>query len=176
MLLTQDSGSYEPLITFTFVVPGRSVESSFLTHLEWYSGLFARLKRLNFVYVGTGQSDFATAEVEFRRRVRTIPRNALRNLIRYFQLRELEDTKQYSKISLTDLDLIGQAKKIFAGDPFDSIYQRWKKNEIWDSEISQELNDHYGGKQVNFATFLLPQDPLHFEQNSWFYRPRSVTT
>ncbi len=50
-----------------------------------------------------------------------------------------------------------------------------RKNGIWDSEISQELNHHYGGKHVNFATFLLAQDPLHFEQNSWFYRPRSVT-
>ncbi len=42
-------------------------------------------------------------------------------------------------------------------------------------KISQEINDHYGGKHVNFATFLLAPDPLHFEQNSWFYRPRSVT-
>jgi len=154
---------------------GMAVLSSFVTHLEWYSGLFARLKRFNFVYVGTEQSHFPTAEAEFTKRVRTTPPNAIHKL-GYFQLRELEDTKQYSKISLTDLEFIGQAKKIFAGDPFDSIYQRWKKNEIWDSEISQELNDHYGGKQVNFATFLLPQDPLHFEQNSWFYRQRSVTT
>jgi len=175
MFLTQDSSSYEPLLTFTFVDPGRSVQSSFVTHLEWYSGLFARLQRFNFVYVGTAQSSLATAEVEFTKRVRTTPPNAIQRLIRYFQLRELEDTKQYSKIALTDLEFIGQAKKIFAGDPFDSIYHRWRKNEIWDSEISQELNDHYGGKQVNFATFLLPQDPLHFEQNSWFYRPRSVT-
>ncbi len=176
MFLTQDSSSYEPLLTFTFVDPGRSVQSSFVTHLEWYSGLFARLQRFNFVYVGTAQSSLATAEVEFTKRVRTTPPNAIQRLIRYFQLRELEDTKQYSKIALTDLEFIGQAKKIFAGDPFDSIYHRWRKNEIWDSEISQELNDHYGGKQVNFATFLLAQDPLHFEQNSWFYRPRSVTT
>ena len=42
-------------------------------------------------------------------------------------------------------------------------------------KISQEINDHCGGKQVNLATFLLAQDPLHFDQNSWFYRPRSVT-
>jgi hypothetical protein len=175
MLLTQDPDCHEPVVTFTFVDPVKSVRSSFLSHLDWYSGLFARLKRFNFVYVGTEQSNFATAEAEFTKRVRTTPPNAIQRLIRYFQLRELEDTKQYSKISLTDLDFIGQAKKTFAGEPFDSLYHRWRKNEIWDSEISQELNHHYGGKHVNFGTFLLAQDPLHFEQNSWFYRPRSVT-
>ena len=175
MFLAQDPDRYEPPATFNFVDPGTSVRSSFATNLGWYSGLFARLKRFNFVYVGTEQSNFATAEVEFTRRVRTSPPNAIQKLSRYFQLHELEDTKQYSKISLTDLDLIGQAKKIFAGDPFDSLYHRWRKNEIWDFEMSQDFNDHYGGKHVNFAKFLLAQNQLHFEQNSWFYRPRSVT-
>ena len=42
-------------------------------------------------------------------------------------------------------------------------------------KISQEINDHCGGKRVNFATFLLAQDPLRFEQNSLFYHLRSVT-
>jgi tetratricopeptide (TPR) repeat protein len=156
MFITQDPDRYAPLVTFNFVDPGTSLRSSFATHLEWYSGLFARLKRFNFVYVGTDQSHFPTAEAEFTKRVRTTPPNAIQRLIRYFQLRELEDTKQYSKISLTDLDLIGQAKKIFAGDPFDSIYHRWRKNEIWDLEISQELNDHYGGKARELR-HVLPQ-------------------
>ncbi len=176
MFLTQDPGCYKPAVTFTFVDPGRSLRSSFVTHLDWYSELFAPLKRFNFVYADTEQSNFPTVEAEFTKHVRTTPPNAIRKLIRYFQPRELQDTKQYSKTSLTNLDFIAQAKKIFVADPFESLYRRWRKNEIWDSEISQELNDHYGGKHVIFATFLLAQDPLHFDQNSWFYRPRSVTT
>ncbi len=175
MFPRQDPDRYELLVTFNFVDPGRSFRSSFVTHLEWYGGLFAHLKRFNFVYADTEQSNFPTAEAEFTKRVRTTPPNAIRKLIRYFQLRELEDTKQYSNIGLTDLDFIAQANKIFAGEPFKSLYHRWRKNQIWDSEISQELNDHYGGKHVNFAAFLFAQDPLHFDQNSWFYRPRSVT-
>src|SRR5712692_5701128 len=159
VFLTQDPDRYEPLVTFNFLDPGTSVRSPFPTHLEWYSGLFARLKLFNFVYVGAEQSNFATAEAELTKRVRTSPPNPIQKLIRYFQLRELEDTKQYSKISLTDLDFIAQAKKIFAGQPFDSLYHRWRKDEIGDSEISQELNHHYGGKHVNFDTFLLAQDP-----------------
>jgi len=159
VFLTQDPDRYEPLVTFNFLDPGTSVRSPFPTHLEWYSGLFARLKLFNFGYVGAEQSNFATAEAELTKRVRTSPPNPIQKLIRYFQLRELEDTKQYSKISLTDLDFIAQAKKIFAGQPFDSLYHRWRKDEIGDSEISQELNHHYGGKHVNFDTFLLAQDP-----------------
>ncbi len=42
-------------------------------------------------------------------------------------------------------------------------------------KISQGLNDHCRGKRVNFATFPLAKDPLHFEQSSWFYRPSSIT-
>jgi len=170
-----EGGSKRPLAGIIFG-SGMAVLSSFVTHLEWYSGLFARLNQFNFVCIGTEQRNFATAEAEFTKGVRTTPPNAIHKLIRHFQPRELEDTKQYSKIGLTDLEFIAQAQKTFAREPFDSLYHRWQKNEIWDSEISQELNDHYGGKHVNFATFLLAQPPLHFEHNSWFYRQRSVTT
>ncbi len=117
MFLAQDSGSYEPLVMFTFADPCAAVRSSFLTHLTWYSGLFARLRRFNFVYVGTEQSNFATAEAGFTKRAQTAPPNAIRKLIRYFQLRELGDTKHYSKIRLTDLDFIAQAKKILLETP-----------------------------------------------------------
>ncbi len=92
----------------------------------------------------------------------------MRYLVRYFQLRELEDTKQYSKIMRTDLDLIREATKTFIGEPFESLYQRWKKNEIWDAEIQQELDQHYGGKLAVFSAFLLPRSYAEFEQNSHF--------
>jgi len=59
--------------------------------------------------------------------------------------------------------------------PSTGSYDHWRKDEIWYSGISQELNDHDSGKHMNFATFLLARDPLHFHQNSWLYRPRSVT-
>ena len=47
---------------------------------------------------------------------------------------------------------------------------QWIDTDSEQHKISQELNDHCDGKHVHFAKFLLPQDPLHFEQNSWFYR------
>jgi len=168
MFLTSDEGSSKPVVTFTFVDPGHSTQRPFITHLDWYGTFFARLKRFHFVYVSPNRANFPKAETEFAKRVMTTPPNALRHVVRYFQLRELEDTKQYSKISLTDLDLIGQAKKIFAGEPFESVYQRWKKNEIWDAEIQQELDHHYGGKLAAFSTFLLPRSYAEFEQNSHF--------
>jgi hypothetical protein len=55
---------------------GMAVLSSFVTRLGWYSGLLARLNQFNFVYVGTEQRNFATAEAEFTKGVRTTPQNA----------------------------------------------------------------------------------------------------
>jgi hypothetical protein len=169
MFLTNDEGSSKPVVTFTFVDPGRLSQLPFITHLDWYGTFFARLKQFHFVYVSPDRANFPKAETEFKKRVMTTPPNAIRKLIRYFQLRELEDTKQYSKISLTDLDFIAQAKKIFAREPFESLYQRWKKNEIWDAEIQQELDQHYGGKLAAFSAFLLPRSYAEFEQNSHFF-------
>ena len=92
-----EGGSKRPLAGIIFG-SGMAVLSSFVTHLEWYSGLFARLNQFNFVCIGTEQRNFATAEAEFTKGVRTTPPNAIHKLIRHFQPRELEDTKQYSKI------------------------------------------------------------------------------
>src|SRR6266849_3284744 len=134
MFLTHDEGSSQPVVSFTFVDTGRLSQLPFITHLDWYGTFFARLKRFHFVYVSPNRANFPKAETEFAKRVMTTPPNALRHVVRYFQLRELEDTKQYSKITLADLDFIREATKTFVGEPFESLYQRWKKNEIWDAE------------------------------------------
>jgi hypothetical protein len=94
------SESSLPVVTFSFVDPGLLSLDSFETHLLAYASLFSALPKLRFLYIATRPTHIEAAQKLFlglvNRATNTDPGE---EILQYFHLRKLWETKQYGKLS-----------------------------------------------------------------------------
>ena len=51
------------------------------------------------------------------------------DLLKYFQLREAWELKQYEKVGSTELLFLNQARKKYTGARYDELYSDWKRGD-----------------------------------------------
>jgi hypothetical protein len=88
-------------------------------------------------------------------------------LARYFSLRAAWDAKRYATLSNGDIEYLNHAKQCFAGEPFESAYNKWQSGSLSEKQLVAEIENRTPRRQeIEFRTCLLPRDYSSFGQNS----------
>jgi hypothetical protein len=121
-----------PVVHFTYVDPGPYIGIvDFLNHLKLYARLFTRMEVIRLVYVYYVSSKWKQAQDLFHCFVRSgcrVDTNDL-DLVKYFQIREAWESKQYEKVGATELLFLGQAKKKYLRSRYEALYAQWKNGD-----------------------------------------------
>jgi hypothetical protein len=83
------------------------------------------------VYIYESSSKWKWAEHQFKDFVRSglQVRNNDLDLVKYFQLREAWELKQYERVGSTELLFLNHARKKYTGARYDELYSDWKKGD-----------------------------------------------
>jgi hypothetical protein len=121
-----------PVVHFTYVDPGPYTSIvDFLSHLRMYARLFAQMEVIRMVYIYYVSNKWKQAQDLFHCFVRSgckVDTNDL-DLVKYFQIREAWESKQYEKVGATELLFLGQAKKKYLGSKYEALYGQWKNGD-----------------------------------------------
>jgi hypothetical protein len=153
-----------PVVTFSFVDPGLLSLASFETHLLAYGSLFSALPALRFVYIATRSSHFESARKLFLTMMRRAPNtDPGEEVLRYFTLRKLWETKQYGKLNNDDMEFLNRATKRFDDAPTDIRYHQWILGRVTSEIVRAEFRDLAPKQKVSFGTELVDGQASLFE-------------
>jgi hypothetical protein len=121
-----------PVVHFTYVDPGPyTTIVDFLNHLRSYAALFARMDVIRMLYIHQVSNKWKQAQDLFHAFVRSgckLSADDL-DLVKYFQLREAWESKQYEKVGATELLFLSQARKKYAGARYEGLFCEWKNGD-----------------------------------------------
>ena len=161
--------SLPAVVTFSFVDPGLLSLDSFETHLLAYASLFSALPKVRFLYIGTRPTHMEAARKLFLGLVnRTPATDSGEEILRYFHLRKLWETKQYGKLSNDDMEFLNRAQKQFNDAPTDIRFYQWWERQVSSEMIRTEFRDLTPPREVQFDAELVDGQAALFEA-----RPRS---
>ena len=153
---------FSPVVTFSYVDPGVETLTGFVTHLVQYQPLFRELAEFRFVYVSGTRAHFEKATELFNSAVKIpLETDVAPDLIRYFRARSIWNSSEFRTVSKTDLLFFNEAKRRFAGDPFETLYKNWKAGRIAEAELRTQFPSKAPNRKVHFETYLVPKQP-HF--------------
>jgi hypothetical protein len=118
------------VVHFTFVSAGGSSRlDEFRTHLRRYRRLFRSLKEVRMVFIHQDSFHVPAAETCFRAalKVGEVPHIESAGLLRYFELRQAWDRKEYEKVGSKELVFLSQARKRYAGSRYETAYREWSE-------------------------------------------------
>jgi hypothetical protein len=162
------------VVHFTFVSAGGSSRlDEFRTHLRLYRGLFLRLKEVRMVFIHQDSFHVPAAETCFRAalKVGEEPHIESAGLLRYFELRQAWDRKEYEKVGSKELVFLSQARKKYAGSRYESAYQKWKEaarngNRTIEKPDANELRSEFLPYQIDVdpRTFMVTNTALTYDE------------
>ena len=131
-LFLSDISSSRPVVHFSYVDAGPSTARlDFVNHLRRYGPLFSRMPVIRMVYIYESSSKWKWAEQQFTNFVRSglEVRNSDLDLVKYFQLREAWELKQYERVGSTELLFLNHARKKYTGAQYNELYSDWKRGD-----------------------------------------------
>jgi hypothetical protein len=144
-----DSTVSSPVLTFSFVDPGRASIQAFATHLATYQPLFSQLNDFRLLYISNSTGNFAKAYACFSKRMRSsLSRRMPEELLHYFRLRKAWDEKKYALFSNDRIEELNDRARQFQGERFEALYSAWS------SEPSAELSETEPDRKVHFVPCL----------------------
>jgi|SRR2546429_953831 len=156
--------SSPPVITFSFVDPGLMTLASFETHLLAYGTLFAALPLLRFVYIATRSTHFESARKLFLDITQRAPNiDPGEQVLRYFTLRKVWETKQYGKLNDDDLEFLNRSTKHFNDALTDIRYYQWIEGRIGSDTVRAEFRALAPRQEVSFRTELVDGQTALFQ-------------
>jgi len=168
-LFFASESSLPPVVTFSFVDPGLLSLDSFETHLLAYANLFSVLPKLRFLYIATRPTHFEAAQNLFLALANRAPAtDPGEEMLRYFRLRKLSETKQYGKLSNDDMEFLNRAQKQFNDAPTDIRFYQWWEGHVSSEMIRTEFRDLTPPREVQFDAELVDGQAALFEA-----RPRT---
>ena len=145
-----------PVVTFTYIDEGAVIFTNFVRHLKGYLPLFRQLSEFQFVYASQTDSNFEKVMEIFSSLVKIpLESKVACDLVHYFRVRKAWEEKQYAAVTDADLIFRNQARAKFAGERFEGLYRGWKKGQVSEIGIRQEVGTNDRKHTVGFATFLL---------------------
>ncbi len=156
--------SSSPVVTFSFVDPGRLSRASFETHLFAYNSLFSAISQVNFVYIATRPKHFAAARELFLAMAprATDPDPGVEGL-RYFHYRHMWETKQYARLNAEQIEFLNEANKRFDDALTDIRYEQWLHGQITAGAVSEEFRRLAPRREVSFRMELVDGQTALFE-------------
>ena len=156
--------SSPPVVTFSFLDPGLLSLNSFDTHLVAYSTLFSALPTVRFVYIATRTTHCKAAETLFLSRMHRTPNSDPgEETLRYFSLRKLWESKQFSNLTRDDMKFFDGARKRFNDARTDIRYQQWLVGRITSEAVRAEFRDLAPKQEVSFSSELVDGQGALFE-------------
>src|SRR6267378_103894 len=156
--------SSPPVITFSFVDPGLITLASFETHLLAYGTLFSALPLLRFAYIAIRSTHFESArKLFFTMTQRASNIDPGEQILRYFTLRKLWETKQYGKLNDDDLEFLNRATKQFDDALTDIRYNQWLQGRASADIIRAEFRDLAPKQEASFRTELVDGQTALFQ-------------
>lgn len=150
-LFLSDLSPAPPVVHFTYIDPGPyTTIVDFLNHLRNYAGLFARMEVIRMLYIYQVSNKWKQAQDLFHAFVRSgckLGADDL-DLVKYFQVREAWESKQYEKVGSTELLFLNHARKKYAGTRYEALYCEWK-----DGDRTTPIGGSNGEKRVRASSF-----------------------
>ena len=151
------------VVHFTFVSAGRCARlEEFRTHLRLYRGLFQRLKEVRMVFIHQYSFHIPAAETCFCAALKAPVDSHFESagLLRYFELKQAWDRKEYEKVGSEELVFLSQARKRYAGSRYESAYQEWKEG----LRIGNRTVERLDANEVRseFLPYQIDVDPRTF--------------
>lgn len=163
-LFFASESSLPAVVTFSFVDPGFLSLDSFETHLLAYSSLFSALPKLRFLYIATRPTHVEAAQKLFLALANRTPNiDPGEEILRYFHLRKLWESKQYGKLSDEDMEFLNRAQKQFNDAPTDIRFYQWWEGQVSSEMIRAEFRDLTPRREVHFDAEVLDGQAALFE-------------
>ncbi len=163
-LFFASESSLPPLVTFSFVDAGLLSLDSFETHLLAYASLFSALPKVRFLYIATRPTHIEAAQKLFLALVDRAPgTDPGEEMLRYFRLRKLWETKQYGQLNNDDMEFLNRAQKQFNDAPTDIRFYQWWEGRVSSEMIRTEFRDLTPPREVQFDTELVDGQAALFE-------------
>ena len=155
-----------PVVTFSYVDSGVSSGSGFGKHLLTYQALFHQLNSFRFLFISPKSSQFRSAEERFRSAVRRpLESDVSAEILRYFEIRQKWDDRQYVIPVTNDLEFLNAAKRRFQGEPFESLFSGWRSGRLSKESIRRQLSDRKPEQTVYFETVQVSDHRSYLERN-----------
>jgi hypothetical protein len=155
-----------PIPTFVYCAPDGKNLAGFLRHLRRYENLLHRLPAFNFIYASATSARFERAAKLFHSRFRQAGPLFLRDLIRYFQIRQLWESHQTGSLTRADRDCLRAGDQRCQGEWFESAYSRWTAGTLSESELDAGLKARGEIVRNNFSSYVLPESYAIFHRRS----------
>ena len=146
------------MVHFTYVDPGPNTGiTDFVNHLRIYGPLFSRLREVNLLYVYQSSDKWRRGKELFEGFIRSGCRNKVNDaaMLKYFQIREAWESRQYEKVGGVELTLLGQGRKKYSGAGYEAFYQQWKRGERHLENV--HLESRAGVPTCRFETYRITE-------------------
>jgi hypothetical protein len=156
-----------PVVTLSNVDSGLGTVAGFLTHLAAYQSLFRQLQAFRFLYISPTDAQFTKATERFRCVVKQRPLESdmSSEVLRYFQVRQRFEKRQYVVPVTKDFEFLNEAKSRFHGDRFERLYKAWISGTLGEHELRHEFCQMQPHRTVFFKTYLVTQHRSHLPGN-----------
>jgi hypothetical protein len=155
-LFLSDVSPIGPVVHFSYVDPGPyTTVVEFLNHLRRYALLLARMPVIRMVYIYQVSSKLKQARDLFQAFVRSGCRLGAGDLelVKYFQLREAWESKQFEKVGSIELQFLNHARKKYAAARYEELYWEWKSGDR--TKPVQVFNGHNKVSDASFTTYKI---------------------
>jgi hypothetical protein len=150
---------------FCYIDEGLQTTDRFATYLRQYRGLFRALDDFRVIYVAEDSRLFASAERVFQKFVESFPwlpdagdSRPLR-LLDYFKKRRAYEDQDFSAFDTAGIIHLREEKKHFAGEPYETLYARWKASDAAPLTDTQgPVHAVQGTATGRFSTYVLDYD------------------
>ncbi|MGA2422338.1 MAG: hypothetical protein ABSG69_19855 [Candidatus Acidiferrum sp.] len=156
-----------PVVTFGFVDSGPGRLLSFVAYLAAYQSLFRHLKSFRLLYIAPRTTEFRRAEERFRLSVKPpLEADPSGEVLRYFEIRRKWEKHEYVVPVTADFEFLNEARRLFHGERFETLYQAWIAGRIAEQELRQEFKPSTPEQTIFFNTYLVrnrrsPLDEKH---------------
>ena len=148
-----------PVLTLSYVDPGKARLAGFRNHLRAYTPLFRHLGDFCFLYISNSSAHFKQAEQCFTSVVTmSLQRNDSLELIRYFRLRAAWDAKQYGKLSNEDVEWLERSNLRFKNQDIEHLYDSWAASKRTEEGLGLQNGESVARRNIRFATHLIDTD------------------
>jgi len=169
LFLDRSDRALLPVVSLSYVDPGKATLAGFAHHLRNYAGLLFSLGSFAFVYIADSPVNFTRADACFASLVTSrAGKDLVEQVTAYFERRRAWELKLYGQFSAEDVQSLKSAKERFASQEVERLYASWNSGELDGGALRKALSGRYSDARIAFRTHLVSgrRDHLHKVNNA----------
>jgi hypothetical protein len=155
MFFVSDVQALPRVVTLSFVDGGVATSLNFESHLRMYQPLYRELQAFRFLFIARKEIYFWRAEQIFRDLIGPDRRPQPAAVLRYFEIRKKWDNKEYIIPVTEDFEFLTDARVRFKGEPFESLYQKWRTGYVSEGGIRAKVSEIFPDRPIRFEAVLV---------------------